>query len=365
MEKLRILLITNKTPPDFDGGYELRAFQIAQALRARGHDLAVATSRYRPTFRGEKSDPPWVHRIFRYVLVSQSKTVWRKIDRVVKRVQCTSVARENLPAMEAFLRQHHDGSPYDIAYCFGLHRISYGVLQPLMQRGLPILHHAGGAHIMEHTIKLPREVPGYGLALNLFAKKWYALEKAGDFRNIAFVSEFLRDSCAENGLKPARTFVIPRGIDFPLGTDVERARRTPPVFMMACQIDPQKGPHIVITAAGLLQRKRPELDWRLEIAGVSYTDYQDRCIAQAAAEGIGERVAFIGHLKRADVVERMRQATAFVSASIYGEPFAGTIIEALGSGTTLIGAKSGSILEVVKADESAQIRGSDPYAPPF
>ena len=55
MEKLRILLVTNKCPPDFDGGYELRAFQIAQALRARGHELDVVTSRYRPTFHGEKT----------------------------------------------------------------------------------------------------------------------------------------------------------------------------------------------------------------------------------------------------------------------------------------------------------------------
>ena len=44
---LRILLITNKCPPDFDGGYELRAFQIAAALRDRGHDVDIVTSNFR------------------------------------------------------------------------------------------------------------------------------------------------------------------------------------------------------------------------------------------------------------------------------------------------------------------------------
>ena len=66
MTRLRILMVSNKCPPDFDGGYELRAFQIAQALRARGHELDLVTSRYRPTYQGERQDPPWVHRIFRY-----------------------------------------------------------------------------------------------------------------------------------------------------------------------------------------------------------------------------------------------------------------------------------------------------------
>ena len=51
----------------------------------------------------------------------------------------------------------------------------------------------------------------------------------------------------------------------------------------------------------------------------------------------------------------MRASAAFLSCSTYGEPFAGTIIETLASGTTLIGANAGSILEVATPDESALI----------
>ncbi len=50
------------------------------------------------------------------------------------------------------------------------------------------------------------------------------------------------------------------------------------------------------------------------------------------------RVRFLGKLTRDQTVRHMREATAFISASIYGEPFANTIIEALASGTPLIGA---------------------------
>src|SRR4051812_36414213 len=121
MDPLRILMVSNKCPPDFDGGFELRAFQIAQALRARGHEVDFVTSRYRDSFRGERRDPPWVHRILRFIPVSPSRTLWRKVDRVVRHIKGTTVAAENVPAMERFL----EGRTYDVAYCFGLLRVSF------------------------------------------------------------------------------------------------------------------------------------------------------------------------------------------------------------------------------------------------
>jgi glycosyltransferase involved in cell wall biosynthesis len=51
----------------------------------------------------------------------------------------------------------------------------------------------------------------------------------------------------------------------------------------------------------------------------------------------------------------MREAVAFLSCSTYGEPFAGTIIETMATGTLLIGSRAGSILEVATPDRSALI----------
>jgi glycosyltransferase involved in cell wall biosynthesis len=62
-------------------------------------------------------------------------------------------------------------------------------------------------------------------------------------------------------------------------------------------------------------------------------------------------VRFLGKLSREETVRHMREAAAFISASIYGEPFANTIIEALASGTPLIGSRAGSIEEVVTDGE--------------
>ena len=357
-KRLRLLLVTNKCPPDFDGGYELRAFQIAQALRERGHEVDIVTSKYRDTFTGERRDPAWVHRLFRYVPVSRVQGPLRHFDRVAKLFESTWVAGENVPAMEEFLR----GREYDLAYCFGMLRISFAVAGPLQRRGLPILWHAGGTCIADHFFHHAKKVPGYEIAMRLCTRGWYAAEKRVEFRHVAYVSTFLRDRERQRGHLPPHSYIISRGIDFPLAPDVDRPRARPPLFFLACRIDPQKGIHNVIAAAGILQRCKPELAWRIEFAGQSLlAEYRTQIEAQIDREAVRDRVTFPGLLGRAEVLARMKSATAFIFSSVYGEPFSSTIIESMACGTPLIGADDGSILEVVEPGVSALVyRKNDP-----
>jgi glycosyltransferase involved in cell wall biosynthesis len=368
---LRILLVTNKCPPDFDGGMELRAFQIATALRRRGHEVDIVTSRFRETFKGERRDPEWVHRIFRYVPVSKSRGPLRHIERLTRLYESTWVAGENVPAMEKFLQAHHDPyvgvdaaamgtRPYDLAYCFGMLRISFAVAGPIQQRGLPVLWHAGGTCIADHFYHRPKTVPGYALGLKVFGRGWRAEEQKIEFRHVAYVSNFLRDREAERGHVAPNRYVISRGIDFPLAEDVHRERLQPPTFFLACRIDPSKGLHNVVKAAGILQRKRPELPWKIEFAGASFIPtYRDELEALIDAEEVRARISFPGQLVRADVTARMKSATAFIFSSVYGEPFSSTIIESMACGTPLIGADDGSILEVVDPGVSALVYRKD------
>ncbi len=351
-QPLRILLVTNKCPPDFDGGFELRAFQIACALRERGHDVQLVTSRFRDTFTGERKDPPWIHRIFRYVPITQMKGPLRHFDRVAKLLESTWVAGENVPAIEEWLR----GREFDLAYCFGMLRVSFAVVGPIQRRGIPMLFHAGSACIADHFFHYRKKVFGYEAVMRLGTRGWYAEEKRMEFRHVAYVSSFLRDREIERGHTAPFRYVISRGIDFPLADDVQRERTQPPVFFTAARIDPTKGIHIVVAAAGLLLRKRPELAWKIELGGVSNRPvYQAELDAQIKREGVGERIRFLGLLQRSQVTERMKSATAFIFSSVYGEPFSSTIIESMACGTPLIGADDGSILEVVEPGVSALV----------
>ena len=342
--------MTNKCPPDYDGGYELRAFQIACALRKRGHDLDIVTSHLRAGFVLSEPEPSWVHRIFDYVPISGKSGLARKADAAWRRVQCTTIAEKNVPAMRSFL----EGRSYDLAYCFGLHRISLACAYPLTERGIPILWHAGGTYIVDQLYRWPKEMAGFRFAMNTVAKKWYEMERAVDYSNIAFVSEFLRDYFFSHGMKVAHPYVISRGADFSLQKDVDRARAAPPLFFMASRVDQEKGIHTAIEAAALLATRSPKLEWRLEIAGnPGDPRYQIHLQNLVMLGGLKDRVSFLGKLSRDQVLSKMREATAFVSCSRYGEPFAGTIIETLASGTPLVGSIDGSIKEVVVEEESA------------
>jgi glycosyltransferase involved in cell wall biosynthesis len=351
MDRLRILLISNKCPPDYDGGFELRAFQVAEGLRNRGHHLDLVTAKYRSIYQGPRNDPPWVHRIFDGVTQSQSKTAWRYIDRIPNRIECTRVARTNIAALEQFLQ----GRTYDLVYCFNLERIGLATVEPVVRRGLPILWHAGDNYIVNHFNYFPKRRPGYHEALQLFAGKWFEIEKRMDYRYIAFVSEFLRQDAKSKGFVPHKSFIVPRGFDGELGWDIDRPLKDPPTFFMACRIDPQKGVHHAITAAGLLQERRPDLAWRLEINGIAHSGYINTVYAAIQEKNLDGRVTIGQQIPRSEVLQRMRSSVAFLSCAIFGEPFAGTIIESLSCGTCLIGANDGSLLEVAKHEESALV----------
>jgi glycosyltransferase involved in cell wall biosynthesis len=353
---LKILLVTNKCPPDYDGGYELRAFQIANALRTRGHDLEIVTSHLRAGFKLESPEPAWVHRIFDYVPISSKVGLARKADAAWRRVQCTTIAEKNVPAIRSFL----EGRNYDLAYCFGLHRISLASAFPISEKDIPILWHAGGTYIVDQLYRWPTEIAGFRISMNTVAKKWYEMERAVDYSNIAFVSEFLRDYFFEHGMKVPHPYVISRGADFDLQRDVDRKRAYPALFFMASRLDREKGIDTALKAASLLKARAPKLDWRLEIAGnpgdSRYREELDQIIAKG---NLSSQVLFVGKLSRDEVLTKMQEATAFVSCSRYGEPFAGTIIETLASGTPLLGSIDGSIKEVVKDGESALLFQKD------
>ena len=352
MTKRRILVISNLCPPDFDGGYELRAFQIAHALRERGHSVELASSEYRESFSGPKSDPFWVHRILRYVDVSPSRTAWRYIDRIPRRIRCSTIAEQNIVRMRDFIASRE----YDLAYCFGFHRISLATVLPLEERQIPLLWHLGDGYIADHLYHFPKTSFAYRFAHKLFAGRSFALEKERDYQNVAFVSRFLQRECIQKGFCPPNQYVIHRGFDGEPANDIAvRIRTTPPLFLLACRVDPQKGIHVAIEGAGRLFARRPDMDWTMEIAGVSHSGYERYLRTLISHFGLERRVRFLGRISRSEVLRRMRAATAFISSATYGEPFAGTIIETMAIGTPLIGSNAGSILEVAEDNVSALV----------
>lgn len=360
---MRIALISNMFPPDSDGGLEVNAMKVAKGLRERGHDVQVLTSGYRPGFVASEPPPEWVHRALR--LAPPWSSEWtgladkpKLLRALVREVQAL---KGNVRATERWL----EGRSFNVAYCFGMSLIGPATTLPFTRRGIPAFFHQGGGYLEARYVRAERESVFLRLRRALLA-----LEEDVDLRYLGYVSQFLIEQGREAGFfdAPGRGSrvleVIPRGIDFPLRDDVERPRTEPPTFLMAGRILPIKGFHNAIAAGALLLRRRPDLEWTLAIAGgpdnldlvaQSGDKYMVELAAQIEREGLKDHIRFLGKLTREAFLDLLPTATAFVSASVYGEPFANTIIETLGSGTPLIVSADGSSQEVVVDEESALV----------
>lgn len=350
-KRLRIILVSNKCPPDYDGGLEMSAFQVANHLRARGHEVDFVTSLPRSTFKGELNDPPWVHRIFHYVeyegtrkgLLAKLRMKWSFLRR-------TTIAGTNLPRLKDFLK----GKQYDAAYCFGLHRIGLATATALTDAGLPILWHVGDVFLVDQKYRWPKQSVQNKLMLEGIARKWHNLEKAVDTDNIAFISTHLKQHFLDNGITPKRAFLIPRGIDFELADEVEEPVEGPATLFIACRVHPTKGIHIALEALAILKKKRPDLPCELVVAGRQVDDdYMKELQTFINKEGLQKKVRFLGQLSRDLTLDQMRIATAFLSTSIYEEPFGRTNIEALACGAPLISSRVGAIEEIIGDTECA------------
>ena len=148
-----------------------------------------------------------------------------------------------------------------------------------------------------------------------------------------------------------RSFVVHRGIDFPVIELAEVDQPRPRQFLIACQLERHKGIHIAIEAFSRL----PESDITLRILGDGPEPYRTEVRQLAQDLGLGDRVVFLGKRPHAEVVAEMRSALAFINPPIWNEPFGRTSIEAMACGAPLINSDSGAIREIAIDEESALI----------
>lgn len=359
---VRILVLSNKCPPDYDGGYELSAFQVAGALRQRGYDVQLLTSKFRSSFKGSRdSDPDWVQRRFDYrEWPNLSKKGPAAFLEDAQRVaDLTNIGLANAEEVRKFVQ----AQSFDMAYCFGLHGVGLATASPLAEMKMPTLWHAGN-YLIAQDLQLKglfkRKRFAHRVGMHLYAGQAMKKIFAGDYSHIAFLSEAMKREFVSFGFTPTHSYIIPRGIDFPL-SDLSEPRTS--AFLMASRISPEKGYDVVLNACKLLEEKQKGLDWNLRIAGPGSHEYIASLKSKAKVDGFEDRVDFLGMLSREQVLEEMRHARAFISASLWEEPFGRSNIEALACGAPLIAADTGAIPEIVGDSNCAMVYAKhDPKA---
>ncbi|MEI7985011.1 MAG: glycosyltransferase family 4 protein [Armatimonadota bacterium] len=372
---MKILVISNLCPPDYDGGFELSALRNAESLRDLGHEVEFVTGEYRVSFQGERIDPQWVRRIFK---LPPSNDSWAKAEmflggasdlrfkvrnifselglrysNIRGLMQMLKVAPKNEAALDKFL----ESRDFDVAYVFGLHKIGTSVIRSLMKKKIPVLYHQGDEWLAAY-IK-----PGLAkrILLNIVSPVTFSKERNIDLKNVFLVSQFMKGRFLVSGFHQEQLGVIYRGVEYPLAQNLDRERFDPPIFLVASRLTFYKGIQFAIRAAASLDQRAPNDTWELWIAGHS-DPYSLNTFTKLVSElKIEHRVKFIGKLSRDSVFGFMQRATAVISPSVFDEPFGNTNIEALASGTTLIASRSGAIEEILEHGKSGLIYDRQNY----
>lgn len=189
------------------------------------------------------------------------------------------------------------------------------------------------------------------------------------FRRAAWVtacSEDLRTRALRLGADPARTSVVPYGVDalrfrpdpaarprvrqrLGLGPDV------PLVFAFGRLVS-KKGFEYLVDAAARLAPDWPDL--RIVIAGAGDLDAALR--ARARAAGVADRVVFAGSLPQHEIPEWLAAADVAVVPSVHDEAgnvdgLPNTVLEIMASGTPLVATRVGGIATVASDGVTARL----------
>jgi glycosyltransferase involved in cell wall biosynthesis len=174
---------------------------------------------------------------------------------------------------------------------------------------------------------------------------------------VVAISTFHREFLVRCGADPGRLPVIGMGIDLDVHAFAPppRDRTAPARLLMVSSFREYKGHRYLLDALALDPGLR---EARLELVGSG--PLRPAVEAQARALGIAERVAFLGPLPEAAVLERLRASDVLVQPSVVQadgdtEGLPTTLVEGAACGVTLVATRVAGVPDLVRDGETGTL----------
>ncbi len=316
---MKVLIISGIWPPDV-GGPATHAPEVAEELRARGHDVEVVTNAERtpaptpyPVHWVSRRLPRGVRHLRAVLLVAQAA---RRADVVYSTGMVGRSALGSLLARTPLVQKLTSDPTYERSIRYGFYRGDLASYQRSAGRRVRALR----------------------------AMRNFVLRRAA---RLVIPSESLGGLATDWGIDPARIEVLPNPVERPELGDRDDLRRRHgfegPTLVFAGRLSVQKAVDVALDALKRLEG----LD--LVLAG----DGPDAAKLRAYARelGLNGRARFLGPQPRGTVFELLRAADAVVLSSKW-ENFPHVLVEALAVGTPVIAAATGGVTEIVRDGEN-------------
>jgi glycosyltransferase involved in cell wall biosynthesis len=354
------MVISNRFPPDAEGGYEWSCYDVVQELRHRGFEVLVLTRASEVYDRD-----PSVRRILSYRRSGDRSLLFRgpRLDAA----DLTNVERA-----------YREFQP-DLLYLWNPVGLSLAAIASLTRR-LPWM-----TYVAEHWF---REWLTGGRIPDAYAHQLLTLSRGpvtgvgpidGVIRSVGqrlardrftsfiacmptvvqFDSEFLRSQAEEARVLPWKSHVIHHGIRFE-SFSFEEPRNVfdAPRLLFVGRVVPAKGLETAIRALRRVVERCP--DATLTIAGPISRRYLRSLRRLAQRERVLPRVRFQGVVPRDALPRLYRSHDVLVFPSTWEEPFGITLVEAMASGLPILSTGRGGSAEAAPAGEvSVEFRAGD------
>jgi glycogen(starch) synthase len=313
---MRILCVSTDYPPLGSGGYERQCRDTVDHLRARGHDVRLLTGTAPP--RAGDDD------------------VYRELPRFPVRPRPVSfgIAWRAERSTAATLSRHISAFRPDAACLWRLGELSMSLPTRIASAGIPSV----GMVCDPWMLDGPRRDP--------YAR--FCPPRFGGVARWLFVSRPLRDQVVA-GVDVTGSEIVPAGVDvgaFP----VAQARSWRWRLLYAGRLSPLKGVDLAIRA---LAHTPPVAT--LDIVGAGNARFEDRLLRLARRLGVAARVRFHGVMPRAALARAYAIADAVVFPVRWREPFGLVPLEAMATGTPVIGVAAGGAAETLVDGRTALV----------
>ncbi len=355
---MRILVISNYYPPLELGGWEQLTSNVVCKLRERGHAVTVLTSNYRKMEL--KSPEDGIYRLLH--LESYDPLNYHPMYSLVKGVK----ERENLRHLKAMI----EVSAAEIIFINGMWNLPHSLAQgaEAMLPGKVVYYLASywpteaDAHTSYWTDMNvdPRLRAFKKLAGSILRKTMLRSVPRNrlQFPLVLCVSSYVRDyAVQEAGIPKERTRIVHNGIELDMFAMKPRAHRgdNRVRLIYAGRLAPDKGVHTLLEALALLKERKPEARMSLSIYGQGAPDYHRKLNEIIEANQLEDWVRFGGLVPRERMPEVLASHDILVFPSIWSEPLARILQEAMASGLAVIGTATGGTGEILIHEETGLV----------
>lgn len=352
---MRILFITAFYPPYVIGGWEQLVQDINSHLQARGHTTQVLTSMYKV------GETPLQREDVRRVLHLESNLVrYSPQDFFLKH---RSQVQHNLSVTRRTIEEFRP----EVIFIHVMWNLTRGVawLAEQLCPGQVVYYvandwpHAPSVHRLywDEPARSPLKRALKGLlrpvALDMIESEEQSFPLK--FERVLTVSRAVRDELAGRAGIPSENMqVVYNGVEVDRFTpgDMGQTGRSRLSVLYAGSLAPHKGVHTAIGAMRRLKQMGAGERITLTIVGSGHPDYEAGLRRQVAEGGLEELVRFWPRVPREEMPVLLRKFEVLVFPSIWEEPLARMMQEAMASGLVVVGTLTGGTPEILEEGQT-------------